>query len=421
MPVSVLDCNKQKLASAIALVDNLCEGDFPYEHSRVCLKRVRDTFVAALSALEVVDDSTDPLVVQELCAAQNNKLFDLFEYLGLFVRSTDVRNAFEFHGPFLRIVRAIIGVDSNLVISSEWDYSPFTILPPDECDLDDTVMIGIPASESDNALVLPLAGHELGHNVWAKNRLKSSFGPVAEDAVVDHIKTELWDKFSSTFNELTKPEDLLGMFGKSTWQPSWNWCMRQCQELFCDFVGLAIFREAFLKSFAFLIAPGLPGRRDELYPGTKDRAAYLQDAAREMGIDVPAGFIDSFANEDRPTDYEHSLLLDISDAATRTLVPTLIEKAKKQVSGSEIPKGSEAETHRIVAGFAKGVPSTGVESITSLLNAAWKCWDERDQILESEGRNASVDSTNYLRELSDLVFKSLEVYEIEQLTREYRE
>lgn len=418
MAVSVLDCTKQKLVSAIALIDDLCEGDFPHAHSRVCLKRIRATFSESLRSLNFVDESTDLDIVVGLCAAQSNKLFDLFEYLGLFIRSTDVRNAFEFHGPFLRIVQAILGEESNLVISSEWDYSPFTILPPDECDLDDTVMIGIPASESGNALILPLAGHELGHNVWAKLRLKNSVGPIAADAVIDQITNEYWEKFSECFPWLTSPEDLDKIFGKDTWQPSWNWCMRQSQELFCDFIGLAIFGESFLKSFAFLLAPGLPGIRNEEYPGTLDRANYIADAAESMGISIPSNFEKCFTNEDHPTDHEHAILLGISDESVKTLVPQLITIAKKTISDASIPGTTEQETARLVGGFVDGVPSTKITSVSDVLNAAWQCWERKDELLTSEGRDPKLESSNYLNELSDLVFKSLEVYEIEQLTKE---
>ncbi|WP_289465076.1 hypothetical protein, partial [Klebsiella pneumoniae] len=56
----------------------------------------------------------------------------------------------------------------QLLLSSEWDYVPFAY-PQSLEDLRSFVLIGLPASEAATALLLPLAGHELGHAVW-KNR-----------------------------------------------------------------------------------------------------------------------------------------------------------------------------------------------------------------------------------------------------------
>jgi hypothetical protein len=33
-------------------------------------------------------------------------------------------------------------------------------------DLPDLMFIGLPACEADNALIVPLTGHELGHSLW---------------------------------------------------------------------------------------------------------------------------------------------------------------------------------------------------------------------------------------------------------------
>ena len=57
--------------------------------------------------------------------------------------------------------------ETRLILSSEWDYSPF--MYDQITDLPSFVFIGLPACESANPLLLPLAGHELGHSVWVKN------------------------------------------------------------------------------------------------------------------------------------------------------------------------------------------------------------------------------------------------------------
>ena len=46
--------------------------------------------------------------------------------VGMITRSTSVRNAFELYVPFLDLCKALVGSDARLLISSEWQYVPFT-------------------------------------------------------------------------------------------------------------------------------------------------------------------------------------------------------------------------------------------------------------------------------------------------------
>ena len=105
------------------------------------------------------------------CQRTLDELTRFLPVLGFVLRSTNVRTAFEIHGPLLRLTREFLGADTRLLVSSEWEYSPYTYSPlPDFADF---VLIGFPASESANPLVVPLAGHELGHSLWSSKRLQT--------------------------------------------------------------------------------------------------------------------------------------------------------------------------------------------------------------------------------------------------------
>jgi hypothetical protein len=116
-----------------------------------------------------LDVKSHPTVVLQQCGLSLNALFVAMPLAGFLVRSTNVRNAFELYRPLLRLARDLLEPTvtpdqrrTRLVLSSEWEYSPlsYSELP----DLPGVVLIGLPAPESSNPLLVPLAGHELGHS-----------------------------------------------------------------------------------------------------------------------------------------------------------------------------------------------------------------------------------------------------------------
>jgi hypothetical protein len=82
----------------------------------------------------------------------NQKLYSLTNYLGVLLRSTNLRNAFEAYYAFEEMARKLIGEPDKLIISSEWDASPFYIPNPPAV-LDSYVFIRMPAFASRNALL----------------------------------------------------------------------------------------------------------------------------------------------------------------------------------------------------------------------------------------------------------------------------
>src|SRR3546814_3823673 len=73
--------------------------------------------------------------------------------------------------PIKRLVETAVSPDARLIMSSEWKFVPFTY--PMTLDwLPGFALVGGPAPESDNVLIVPLAGHERGHSAWRSTQLK---------------------------------------------------------------------------------------------------------------------------------------------------------------------------------------------------------------------------------------------------------
>jgi hypothetical protein len=403
-----------KLRSTIQLTRELSSGDFPHSHSREALLHIGAIFETGLARVESLADGVDPAVVRALCAAELKRIFALYPILGFLLRSTDVRNAFEIHGPFLRIIQKVLGSDSKLVISSEWDFSPFTFLPPSEFALGNTVLIGVPTSEASNALLVPLAGHELGHNVWAKQKWRELFGPLLADEIVEYITTSRWSEFSTHFPHVQKPEFLKDLVGQQSWAPAWTWTVRQCEELFCDFIGFSLFRESFAHASSYLLSPGLPVMRSVFYPGSKQRATYHKQAADTHGILLPTDYVDRFDNESEPTDQPQSLLLSIADYATSRLVGKLIEEADNVIVGAGIAVSGQDDIGRLVRCFSQCVPPQHATGLPAIVNAAWQFYLSGMKEWNEMYPDIAGSPQRLMEVLSDLVLKTIEVYEIDQ-------
>lgn len=178
------DYCRQKLDSILALIQKVLDTDFPHEDSRAALKQLKIVYEGEKSRLATITPSASNETVLAYCRDANVIVADLQNFLGMLVRSSNLRNAFEMFFPIKSLAQGLLN-DSNvcLVLSSEWSFSPFTY-PVALEELPEFIFIGLPASESENPLIVPLAGHELGHVVWRRKGAKDDFDPIVADAVL---------------------------------------------------------------------------------------------------------------------------------------------------------------------------------------------------------------------------------------------
>jgi hypothetical protein len=407
---------RQRLVAFRKELENIERSEFPYPAAERALERIKQAIDLQARTLDLLDEGSDLNTVKRYCKQQLTFLWDYLPFLGFILRSTNVRNAFEVYPPLQRLAWRILGPDAQLLLSSEWDYSPFiyTQVPL----LPAFVFIGIPAHESGNPLVAPLAGHELGHVLWTEVVKKSLWYPSFIRRLKANILTKIrarWTEFHKFHPEIVRPEDLdTTLFATAAWEPVFAWAERQSEEYFCDFVGLRLFGESFLYAFAYLLSPVLEGRRALHCPNTLRRVRYQLQAAGQYGIDAPADYEAWFEDRDESSedDQREKFLVNLADSAADELAPELIAHTDSLLHQPGLPnwndKGKRSEhaatVQRIYDDFALVAPAEKIGQIAHILNAAWKA------SLSGLPQVAEHSSEEVLREL---VLKSLDVLEFE--------
>lgn len=396
---------RQRYAAALAEIDRLKQSEFPYLHIREALLEIEQVLNSQLDYLNKLDSGSNPLVAKNACSQSLGVLAIHAPYLGFVLRSTNVRNAFELYAPILRIGRLLLGADTKVLLSSEWEYSPFVFLPTSE--LAKFVLIGFPAFESSNPLLFPLAGHELGHNVWLQRNLASKYDAPLTQAVLEAIRTSFWSEFK-TYQPNALPTNLItDMFVRQSWLPALAFASRQLEEIFCDIMGLRLFAEAYLDAFAYMIAPTIPGSRSFSYPNLKKRVEYMIRGATALGVTPPTGYADLFDDQSEPNGLAEKLLVSIADSSVDGLVDDVIQDAKKIADDAGVPVREQSKIELINADFSMVVPANGNHTLSDLLNAGWQC----NHKLDLWSHVPNIEDKDRRRIMFDLVLKSLEVSE----------
>ena len=410
---TILEYSKKRLQAFLEDISHLKGLEFPYPHSQQALEQIHDTLSNHLKAVEQLTEKSDPATVRAACKAAVSALFIYLPLLGFILRSTDVRNAFEIYRPLLRLSRQILGPSAKLILSSEWDYSPFTYLNIPI--LQEFVLIGLPAPESANPLLVSLAGHELGHPVWLQQRLAMNVSPEIESKILAEIQDGRWKEYSELFPTVKKDALTTDLFAKQTWLPAHEWALWQSEETFCDFLGLRILGESYLHAFAYLLAPNQGGGyRPVIYPNVKRRVGNLVNAAKEYQTPVPPNYEELFEDLPQPTDAypQTKFLLELADAASQSVVLMLIKIANTVVNDAKIEEGNEDRVQAICKDFRDYiVPARDPVGLSDILNAGWKAfhdpnlWAEHPEIRDRD------------RTLKELLLKSIEVLEFKSIMK----
>lgn len=414
--MELIETTTKRIRSVLNLIENLQDSDFPYEHSEHVLEFIKSALELRIDNLNKLSPAAHPPIIKTQCKESLGYIHSIFRLIGFAVRSTDIRNSFELHGPFLRLLNKALGPNSKLVISSEWDYSPFTYNSAYFPGMEDFVFIGMPASESQTELTIPLSGHELGHNVWRKHDLDNEFGIRVSYEIVEHIENDIFDDYKNIFTHIIEKKHIQDIIGQKTWTLAYDWCLKQCQEVFCDCIGLLIFKESFLHSFAYLLAPGFPGMRPSTYLNVQDRVKCLINISNLYGINPIVNYIDNFEDSDEPTIPTHKMLLKISDHVTKLLVNELANKAKELFDDYHMEGYSLDEVVRIKKRFSVGVPVDKEHTLTNILNAAWSFYLEKFPGWSDKYPSIISNNDRCENMLTELVFKSIEVSEVMFLT-----
>jgi len=410
---NIVDHARKRIAAVCDEIARLKQSDFPYAHPIEALDILEKKFRDQDAVLAKVSPTASPNVKNNACGMSLYQLYMYVPLLGFILRSTNVRNAFEVYAPLLRLAQSIFGENKKLVVSSEWEYSPFVYLPG--FDLPGFVLIGLPAPETTNPFLVSLAGHELGHSFWEAEGCATRFAKIIEERVIQELTERRWSDYALLYPHHTKDQIRSGdMFVRPTWFPAFTWALLQAEEVFCDFFGLRLFAESYLYAFEYLSAPGSSGQRPLHYPKLEHRLSYIVAAAKEMGIEVQPGFDSCFMDETDPDEAATKLLVSISDEVSKSLVPELIQIAK-EVQSSKAPLRNRDNVKDICEEFGTWiVPSRKESSLSDILNAGWLCYLDPDlwkniPHIRPEDRD---------RVLKDLMLKSMEISEVHKRLRE---
>jgi hypothetical protein len=130
----------QKVQAVLAAVRNLAAGDFPHSDTKDVLAAIEALFSQHEQTLAGLSNA--PMAAPIYCQTVLQSLADYLPILGFIHRSKHASNAFEIYGPLQRLARQLLSDDTKVVVSSEWDFSPFTMIGIEE--LPSVVLVGLP-------------------------------------------------------------------------------------------------------------------------------------------------------------------------------------------------------------------------------------------------------------------------------------
>ncbi|MEK7702408.1 MAG: hypothetical protein AAB317_00405 [Nitrospirota bacterium] len=422
-----LKYTRSRIAAFVDELDKLSCAEFAYFDSRDACKTLQQVFRGELTALKGLDERDNPEAVKQRCVAALQKVVNHLRILGFILRSTNVRNAFEIFTPLLRLACAMLEPNipmsttrkTRLILSSEWEFSPFTYRVPN---LPGFVLIGFPASEAENPLLIPLAGHELGHAVWHHNTsLERNISALIEISIIELIEQDIKQDIEKekeyrehlpalVLNDLGKL-DKNDLFASKVLGGVGPLAIRQAQESFCDFIGLAIFGKSYLCAFSYLLSPNINRVRSSYYPSMGNRIQNLVKASKKYNVDVPTGYTDLF-NDDQnqsmsDTDF---LLLSLADRSLDQIVEDIIQIVDDLIKATSIVQSTSAEAERIRSRLRQIVPAEKAKGIADIINAAWELHDDP----ELWNDHPAISEKNKNQIFRDVVLKNIEIFEIEQ-------
>ena len=363
----------------------LKELDFPYEDSSEALDKILEHIKTQRDTLE--KSVLEGEALQSRCARATSQLYIFHRFVGYIRKSADPNNSFEIYFSFRRLAEAILGNNVRLIISSEWEsYSPVNFSIPSE--LSDFVFIGLPVSEAENSLIVPLSGHELGHTIWLIHNFEDKYRTILQKFAQESSSSQFDD------SELSFVIDT---------------SLIKCAEYFCDFIGMGLFGESYLYAFAYLIAPKISKKNVSSHPNAINRAEAMTQAAKAFGYQVPGNFRDLFKTQMDISRTNYELYLERSEQLSFSMVESVITDVKNLLLNKNVLYTRSANFNFITSQLLSGVPISSANTLADITNASWEVYFKEEKLggLDLlEGQKVEF--------LNELTIKSFEILEIKQ-------
>ncbi len=384
----------------IDALDKISESSFPHNDGKLALSFIREYFAIEqrelLARIETIDDFSSELVKQLLPQARRSTSV-YTKALGMILRSTNLRNSFEIYHSLKKLSKAAVDSDVRLIVSSEWTFIPFTV-PMNFVALPNFIFVGNPAAESNNLLVTPLSGHEIGHSVWKKQVEDTDLLLQLTRSAKNILNQSYQDFGFSTQEEYEEQET-----------PLVDQILAKSEELFCDLVGLYIFGSAYIYAFEYYVAPG-QSYAMERYPSDQLRIKLMALFAKGNNISCDESL---FADWKIPVEYSDPKLrnFSITDKVLEGVFEIISQSCTARLVERGIAKPDDSSIIAITQSFARGVPYEEKGKLSEVVNALWRLAIEREVWKEVDLKE--------MRFYNQVALKTIEVQEFRSRIRDY--
>lgn len=394
-----------KLNNLLSQVHAASSDDLSNTDVKAALSLMKANIIEFMTDVREAEDYSASLREGIILAASEH-IYLYSGVLGIVIRSNTTRNPFELYFSFKEVAKRFFPDGPvYLVLSSEWNYVPFTYpLTLDE--LPNFILIGMPAPEADNVLAFPLAGHELGHSIWKRKSLVEKFSGIALDLAKTRFQ-ENPELLRTLYPGVTDEQFENDMFSSRLKDSAISniiaLCLKQTEEVFCDLIGASIFGTSYLQAFRYLLAPTARGERSYRYPELSERAEILDRFAKESAL--PAANISRwFTRQDDISHPFYAQLVRVADNIRREMWELTVDTIKEIVGDANIQPVREEKVKIVVARFKLNMPIEGDISLGELICGAW-------DIYQDMFTQAVADSGRVETSVSNLVLKSAEAIE----------
>jgi hypothetical protein len=407
--MSVFHNAKNKIRNIRRTIEGLLDGDFPLSSGQRALEKLDDVFAELEKRLTRAGKLQDQDSIAQVAVNINVKVYQVLPILGFILRSTNVRNAFELVDPLQTLATATLQGSPQLLLSSEWDYVPFAY-PQSLQDLKSFVLIGLPASEAASALLIPLAGHELGHAVWRNLGLE---GPAAATLQVrcEDLYTNDMEGFKRQFPNYDETDIEYRELLPDAIAQSVELAVFQAEELFCDLFAYAIFGVSYVHAFAYILAPGAGGVRRSRYPSYKTRIKAMSGIAKSEGDTLPDDASLGFSNELETSNTQERFIIKKAEQSVSEIIQGLWTNISTIIKDSKIPRPNGSLSLRHLKDFKNRIPARDPACLGDIINAGWVYYSELQH-----SRLAPEQVSEKADHLNEMMLKSVEVLEFTRRT-----
>lgn len=408
--MSLAQNSKHKVRNVQRTIGEILNGDFPFSSGRKALEKLQTVFEGLEKNLDRASRLKDDANISSVAENINLKILQILPVLGFILRATNVRNAFELIEPLQFIANSAMQGRPQLILSSEWDYIPFAY-PQSLEDLKSYVLIGLPASEAASALLVPMAGHELGHAVWRNRGLFASLQTTLDMHVQDAFQKN-FEEFKRSFPDYDENDVFNRTILEKAQSDALEYAELQSEELFCDLFGFALFGASYIEAFVFILAPGLTGGyRSGKYPTYAKRIEVIQRIAKGEGISLPSGTDLQFSGQ-RGSDESHRFLIKIADDSVEKVIPGLWNLVLEVVKVGKLTRPNNGLAVKHLNDLRLGVPMSQPQCLGDIICAGWLRHAEIiGSIRDQEQLFVELDRLN------EILLKAVEVLEFNRRTK----